>query len=63
MFKAIEKMPDSEEFDMKNPKLFISASQHYSMAKAMSMLGIGEASLKVIKTDENCRIDISLLKA
>jgi glutamate/tyrosine decarboxylase-like PLP-dependent enzyme len=46
------------------PKLcaYVSAEGHFSVKKAAGMLGLGEASVRAIRTDERMRIDLAALE-
>lgn len=43
------------------PKIFISATQHYSIPKANNLIGFGENSIEVVPIDENSRMDMAAL--
>lgn len=62
MLKEISKISDDESYETVPPKVIAAASNHYSIPKAVSLLGLGEHSLEVIPTDENSRIEIHLLR-
>ncbi len=44
------------------PVIFVSQSAHYSIKKAVNLLGYGECSIRPIPTNEKFRIDIDALK-
>ncbi|HIS34205.1 MAG TPA: hypothetical protein IAA79_04695 [Candidatus Avirikenella pullistercoris] len=44
------------------PVLFLSPSAHYSLNKAVNVLGYGHDSLQVVDVDNNFRMDSALLK-
>jgi glutamate/tyrosine decarboxylase-like PLP-dependent enzyme len=39
--------------------LYVSEESHYSVAKAAGMLGLGESSVRAVKTDERLHIDLA----
>jgi glutamate/tyrosine decarboxylase-like PLP-dependent enzyme len=42
--------------------VYVSEESHYSVAKAASMLGIGEANVRQVRTDDRQRIDLADLE-
>jgi glutamate/tyrosine decarboxylase-like PLP-dependent enzyme len=42
--------------------IYVSAEGHFSVAKAAAMLGLGEANVRPIETDEALRIDLAALE-
>ena len=43
-------------------RVFVSEESHYSVEKAAGMLGVGEANVRAVKTDECLRIDLADLE-
>jgi glutamate/tyrosine decarboxylase-like PLP-dependent enzyme len=44
-------------------RLYVSEEGHFSVGKAVALLGIGRANVVEVKTDERLRLDVSDLKA
>lgn len=44
------------------PKVFVSATAHYSIHKSLSILGLGEQAVEKVIVDLDSRVDISALR-
>lgn len=47
---------------MQIPKIVAPTSFHYSVKKAVSLIGVGDEAIQLIPTDENIRINLDLLR-
>lgn len=47
--------------DLKQPKIFVPTTNHYSWPKAATVLGLGSDCVEGIPVNENCRMDMDVL--